>query len=188
MDLAETEDGTIDVELDEDRRAYVASDVLYHFKAWVNRATPQDLPPSWVKAVRKATEGLTDEDLVFADAGRTLACVYRVLAPDLGFRLILPMSQAPMGWAVAAASGAAAATGRRCLALVGDGSLDTQIQACYVARQYSLPVRVVCLDTCGYSAIRAFQISKDIPYFGTLTTLPRLMIQAAADAWVDAPW
>jgi thiamine pyrophosphate-dependent acetolactate synthase large subunit-like protein len=187
MDLAETEDGTIDVELDEDRRACVASDVLNHFEAWVARATPQDLPPSWVEALAKATETLGPEDLVFADAGRTLAVTYKHLS-HLGPRLILPMSQAPMGWAVGAASGAAAATGKRCLALVGDGSLETQIQACYVARAYRLPVHVVCLDTCGYSAIRAFQISKDIPQMGTITHVPRVFLQATAHQWVTAPW
>jgi len=187
MDLAETEGATTSVALSQDLTDLLSTEILHHFEAWVARATPQDLPPSWVEALAKATETLGPEDLVFADAGRTLAVTYKYLS-HLGPRLILPMSQAPMGWAVSAASGAAAATGRRCLALVGDGSLETQIQACYVARAYSLPVHVVCLDTCGYSAIRSFQISKDIPQMGTITHVPRVFLQATAHQWVTAPW
>lgn len=158
------------------------------FIDWVGRITPDTLPQAWVDAIEAAVDGMGPQDLAFADAGMTLAITYRVLAERLQERLILPYSQAPMGWAVAAASGAAGATGRRCFALVGDGSLETQIQACYVARVYSLPVVVSCLNNCGYSAIKRFQLSRNLPWVGVTPSTPVSVLKAATDRWIWAPW
>ena len=158
------------------------------FLDWVGRVTPDTLPQAWVDAIEQAVDGMGPQDLVFADAGMTLAITYRVLAERLQERLILPYIQAPMGWAVAAASGAAGATGKRCYALVGDGSLETQIQACYVARAYSLPVVVSCLNNCGYSAIKRFQLSRNLPWVGVTPSVPASVLKAATDRWIGAPW
>ena len=158
------------------------------FLDWVGRVTPDTLPQAWIDAVEQAVDGMGPQDLVFSDAGMTLAITYRVLSERLQERLILPYIQAPMGWAVAAASGAAGATGRRCYALVGDGSLETQIQACFVARAYSLPVVVSCLNNCGYSAIKRFQLSRNLPWVGVTPSVPASVLKAATDRWIGAPW
>jgi len=126
------------------------------FLDWLDRVLPS-VTPEAEAAVLAAASDVGDDDLVFSDAGLTLAHVYRVLSPGLGGHLHAPWSQAPMGAAVYQACGAAEVTEKRCWAIVGDGSMGMQVHGPGVVGRYNLNVDVVVMDNDGYGAIRLYQ-------------------------------
>ncbi|GLY30405.1 thiamine pyrophosphate-binding protein [Kineosporia sp. NBRC 101731] len=61
-----------------------------------------------------------------------------------------------IGWAFAAALGAAAASGRRTLAVSGDGGAMYSLAELAVARQHDLPVTWLVVDDGGYGILREY--------------------------------
>jgi len=137
------------------------------FLDWVGRVKPFG-GAELARALNVIVDHLPDDALVFSDAGLTLATAWTVLGDRLGDRFHGGWQQSSMGAAVPQAMGAAAATGKVCVAIVGDGSMQYQAATLERLVHYDLPVFVVVLDNGGYGAIEQHQDNAlDGRHFGT---------------------
>jgi acetolactate synthase-1/2/3 large subunit len=84
--------------------------------------------------------------VVLVDAGNTGAsAVHSLRAPEDG-RWLLAMGMAGMGYTFGAATGAAFATGRRCVVLAGDGAFYMHGMEIHTAVEHALPITYVIFD------------------------------------------
>jgi len=140
-------------------------------------------PASVLAALDRA---LPDGAVLIADAGNTGAsAVHHVRCPR-GGRWLLAMGMAGMGYAFGAAIGAACATGRRVVAVAGDGAFYMHGLDIHTAVEHALPITYVILDNrahgmclvrerlllnenAGYNAFRASHLGA-----GLAAMFPRL--------------
>jgi thiamine pyrophosphate-dependent acetolactate synthase large subunit-like protein len=126
--------------LDEARAARTDADALTGPYAGVSRALADVMDHTW----------LVDESVLGTQP--LLAC----LRAEDG-RRYMTTSGASLGWAPAAACGAALASGEPVTCLLGDGALLFGAQGLWTARAYDLPITFVVYDNGGYASTRMFE-------------------------------
>ncbi len=107
-----------------------------------------DAPTTFTTAsILRTVERLAPEgSIVLVDAGNTGASsAHHVRAPR-GGRFLLAMGMAGMGYAFGGATGAAFASGKRCIVLAGDGAFYMQGLEIHTAVEHSLPITYVLFD------------------------------------------
>ena len=117
-------------------------------------------------------EGLTDgyrlareisrqsrpEDVfVGSSSGRTCGISHMALELKSGQRFISSMGLGSMGFTVPSAIACCLASGRRTIALEGDGSLQHNLQELQLIQTYQLPVKLFILSNRGYASIYMMQ-------------------------------
>ena len=117
-------------------------------------------------------EGLTDgyrlareisrqsrpEDVfVGSSSGRTCGISHMALELKPGQRFISSMGLGSMGFTVPSAIACCLASGRRTIALEGDGSLQHNLQELQLIQTYQLPVKLFILSNRGYASIYMMQ-------------------------------
>lgn len=99
------------------------------------------------RAVVEAVARLApDGSVILVDAGNTGANAVHHLRLPPGGQWLLAMGMAGMGYTFGAATGAAFATGKRCIALAGDGAFFMNGMEIHTAVEHSLPITYVLLD------------------------------------------
>ena len=87
---------------------------------------------------------------VLVDAGNTGAtAIHDLPAPPDG-RWLIAMGMAGMGWTFGAATGAAHATGGRCIVIAGDGAFYMHGLDIHTAVEHRLPITYVVLDNAAH--------------------------------------
>ena len=125
-------------------------------------------------------EELTGNETIFTDAGQPFYILPQALRLKDGQRYLVPGSLAEMGWALPASIGiAAAAPERLAIGIVGDGSLQTNIQELQTIAHHRLNIKLFIVNNGGYASIRNTQNSFFNGYFVGSTpesgvTLPKL--------------
>lgn len=104
---------------------------------------------------RRSGEG----DIVVCDTGTAMyATAQAIRLTGRDQRFITSGGMACMGYTLPAAIGAAfAGTGRRILAITGDGSLQMNIQELQTLCHHRLPIKLFVLNNAGYLSIRSTQ-------------------------------
>lgn len=131
-------------------------------------------------------EEMTGAETIFTDAGQPFYILPQALRLKAGQRYLVPGSLAEMGWALPASIGIAAATpGRLAVGIVGDGSLQTNIQELQTIAHHRLNVKLFVINNGGYASIRNTQKSYFQSFFVGSTpdsgvTLPDLSRIAVA--------
>jgi acetolactate synthase-1/2/3 large subunit len=87
-----------------------------------------------------------DRSVVLVDAGNTGASSAHYVRVPRGGRFLLAMGMAGMGYAFGGATGAALATGERCIVLAGDGAFFMQGLEIHTAVEHALPITYVLFD------------------------------------------
>ena len=129
---------------------------------------------------------LNGNETIFTDAGQPFYILPQALRLKSGQRYLVPGSLAEMGWAVPASIGIAAASpGRLAVGIVGDGSLQTNIQELQTIAHHRLNIKLFIVNNGGYASIRNTQNSFFKGFFVGSTpesgvTLPDLSRIAAA--------
>lgn len=113
------------------------------------------------------SDALTPEDIVVTDMGFAFQNTYQAFRVKLGQRLMTNCGLAPMGWGMPAAIGAAAATGRRVICIVGDGGLMMNVQELATLHANKLPVKLFVLNNEGYLTMRQSQAHAFSGYMGS---------------------
>ena len=109
---------------------------------------PPIRPPSFTMASlldaldRSAPAG----SVILVDAGNTGASAVHHVRSPRGGRWLLAMGMAGMGYTFGAATGAAFATGKRCIVIAGDGAFFMQGMEIHTAVEHGLPITYVILD------------------------------------------
>jgi len=99
-----------------------------------------------------------ENDTIFVDTGCSLAWIIQSFEFKYGQRLFHDFNNTAMGYALPASIGASIASGEKPVtSIIGDGSLQMNIQELATVIHYKLPVRVIVINNCGYSMIQQTQ-------------------------------
>ena len=98
-----------------------------------------------------------DDVLVPGSSGACAEVTMQAFRVKTGQRVLNTPGLGSMGFGLPAASGACIASGRRTVAIIGDGGLQHNIQAFETIRRLNLPLKVFVLNNNGYGSIRIMQ-------------------------------
>jgi acetolactate synthase-1/2/3 large subunit len=96
-------------------------------------------------------------DIIIPDMGQTGCCVLQRWGLKKGQKLFNGMNHSPMGYSLPGSIGAAVATGRRVIVIVGDGSLMMNVHDLQTISELKLPVNIFVVNNGGYGMIRQTQ-------------------------------
>ena len=119
----------------------------------------------------RLSDELNGEDIIVVDGGGTIDQVaFQAFRTKQGQRLFACVGLGAMGSGLPEAVGAClAGNRRRTICLVGDGSLQLNIQELQTILHHKLPVKIFVLCNEGYTSIRATQDG----FLGAITSVPR---------------
>jgi acetolactate synthase-1/2/3 large subunit len=104
------------------------------------------------------SEELTGNETILTDAGQPHPILGQAFRIKDGQRYLNPGSLAEMGWALPASFGAAVASpGKNIVAVIGDGSLQTNIQELQTLAHHQFNVKLFVINNDGYASIRNTQ-------------------------------
>ena len=104
--------------------------------------------------IEELSKRLPDDAIVVTDAGTAYTCTWQAAKMKPGQRWIFPHGHAQMGSGLPLAIGAAFATGRKVVCIVGDGGLQMNIQELATIAHYKLPILIFVLNNGGYLTMR----------------------------------
>jgi len=108
--------------------------------------------------VRILSDELMRGDTIVADTGCALAWTMQAFQFKPNQRLFHDFNNTSMGYALPASIGASLALGgQRIICIVGDGSLQMNIQELVTAIRHFLPIKIFVINNGGYSMIRQTQ-------------------------------
>ncbi|HVU02523.1 MAG TPA: thiamine pyrophosphate-binding protein [Polyangiaceae bacterium] len=96
--------------------------------------------------LRLVNEAANGAAVILADAGNTGATAAHELAAPADGRYLMAMGMAGMGYTFGAATGAACATGKRVIAVAGDGAFFMNGLEIHTAVEHELPITYVLLN------------------------------------------
>jgi acetolactate synthase-1/2/3 large subunit len=105
----------------------------------------------FIEALCKA---LPDDAVVVTDMGTAFTCTFQAANIKLGQRWITAAGHAPMGYGLPGAIGAHYATRQPVVCIVGDGSLQFNIQELQTIASRKLPIAIFVIENGGYLAMK----------------------------------
>lgn len=115
---------------------------------------------SYYEVIDYLNQVTADGDIVIADAGLPFYLLGHAYKIKKGQRLIIPGALGQMGYALPAATGAAAADEKsNIFVLIGDGSFQTNIHELAVYKQTRANIKVILVNNNGYVSIRNTQVN-----------------------------
>jgi acetolactate synthase-1/2/3 large subunit len=106
--------------------------------------------------IEKLSDKLTENDHIITSNGSANVVTMQVMKLKGKQRLITNTGNAPMGYGLPAAIGAAS-SGTSIVCIEGDGSLHLNIHELQTLKHYNLPVRLILLNNDGYTSIKLSQ-------------------------------
>lgn len=117
-----------------------------------------DAPVDTYQLVETLSDRLGPGDvLVPGSSGSCAEITLQAFRVKSGQRVFNSPGLGSMGFGLPASIGAAVASGRRVITIIGDGGLQHNIQELETLRRLDLPIKVFILDNGGYASIRASQ-------------------------------
>ena len=107
--------------------------------------------------VNELSRHLPDDAIVVVDTGASFTCTFAAAKMKKGQRWINASGMAPMGYSLPAAIGAAFATGKKVICIVGDGSLQFNLAELQTIVHHQLPITIFVLNNNGYLTIQHMQ-------------------------------
>jgi len=115
-------------------------------------------PINLYEFVELLNQSLSGNETILTDAGQPYYVLGQALEIKGSQRYLIPGSLAEMGWALPAAMGVSAADrSRPVIAIVGDGSLQTNIQELQSLVHHGFNVKLFVINNGGYASIRTTQ-------------------------------
>lgn len=112
-------------------------------------------PYVFVKALSSAA---SEGEVIMSDTGCALVWMMQAFEFKFGQRLYHDWNNTAMGWALPASIGASfALNGKKVLCVVGDGSLQMNIQELATVIRHRLPIKIFLINNHGYSMIQQTQ-------------------------------
>ena len=108
--------------------------------------------------MEQLSEILKDDEIVIGDTGAHLTWAIQALKIRRQQRLFSAFGNSPMGYAFPASLGASIALKKkRIICIVGDGSIQVNIQELHTMVANKLPVKIFAMNNNGYGIIKQFQ-------------------------------
>jgi len=98
---------------------------------------------------------LKKNDVILPDASANLIWAYQALKPKKGQKIFTALNHSPMGYSVAAAVGAQLANlDKNVVAIIGDGSVQMNVQEFETISYNKLPIKTFIINNGGYGLIK----------------------------------
>lgn len=120
---------------------------------WKKLYRPQGKP---YDLMRQIAEYTNEKDIIVSDTGNTLGWIMQGF-PFKGERFVHAFNFTPMGYGLGAAIGAACASGRRVICIVGDGGALSSVNELATIARHRLNIKVILLDNKGHGICRHTQ-------------------------------
>lgn len=119
--------------------------------------------------IRALSKELNNDDIILVDSGATTVWTFQAFQVKKGQRLINPLGNFPMGYAIPAGIGAWFATGKkRVICIVGDGAMQMNIQELQTVSNHKIPLKIFVINNHSYGIVKQFQdLYFDSRYEGT---------------------
>ena len=119
--------------------------------------------------IRALSKELNNDDIILVDSGATTVWTFQAFKVKKGQRLINPLGNFPMGWAIPAGIGAWFATGKkRVICIAGDGAMQMNIQELQTIAYHKIPLKIFVINNHSYGIVKQFQdLYFDSRYEGT---------------------
>ena len=106
--------------------------------------------------IEKLSSKLTDRDHIITSDGSANVVTMQVMKLKGDQRLITNTGNAPMGYGLPCAVGAAS-TGIPIICIEGDGSLHLNVHELQTIKHYNMPIRLILFNNDGYTSIKISQ-------------------------------
>ena len=95
-------------------------------------------------------------DIIIPDASANLVWFYQAFKPKKNQKIFTALNHSPMGYSIAAAIGAAVSLNskKEIIAIIGDGSVQMNIQEIENIKNYKLPIKMFIIDNQGYGMVK----------------------------------
>ena len=95
-------------------------------------------------------------DIIIPDASANLVWFYQAFKPKKNQKIFTALNHSPMGYSIAAAIGAAVSLNskKEIIAIIGDGSVQMNIQEIENIKNYNLPIKIFIIDNQGYGMVK----------------------------------
>jgi acetolactate synthase-1/2/3 large subunit len=95
-------------------------------------------------------------DIIIPDASANLVWFYQAYKPKKNQKIFTALNHSPMGYSFAAAIGAAVSLNskKEIIAIIGDGSVQMNIQEIENIKNYKLPIKMFIIDNQGYGMVK----------------------------------
>ncbi len=152
--------------------AHASADEVGNHEAWLNwckdlknrypvvldEYRSSDKPMNPYAFLEAVSDNLNENDAVICGNGAACVQVFQTIKLKKGARIFTNSGSAEMGFALPAALGAAASgSGRRIIAIDGDGSMMMNVQELQTVKHNNLDIKLIILNNSGYHSIRQTQ-------------------------------
>ena len=103
------------------------------------------------------SDKLPSDAIVVVDTGTSFTCAFQAAKMKHGQRWVSAPGHSSMGYAIPGAIGAAFASGRNVVAIIGDGAFQFNVQELSTIRHHNLPITIFVLNNGGYLTIAHMQ-------------------------------
>jgi acetolactate synthase-1/2/3 large subunit len=101
--------------------------------------------------IKKLSSLSQEGDIIIGDTGANLSWTMQAFETKANQRIFSAWNQTPMGYSLPASIGAAFASNRDCLCLIGDGGFMMCLQELATIRRHNLPIRIFIFNNGGHS-------------------------------------
>ncbi len=96
-----------------------------------------------------------EDDIIIPDASANLVWAYQAYKVNKKQKIFTALNHSPMGYSVAAAIGACLGAGKkRVIAIIGDGSMQMNIQEIENIKSLKLPIKIFLINNSGYGMVK----------------------------------
>ena len=104
---------------------------------------------------KKLSELTSSNEIIIPDASANLVWAYQAYVPKKNQKIFTALNHSPMGYSVAAAIGASMASKKsKIIAIIGDGSMQMNIQELENIKAHNLPIKIFVINNNGYGMIK----------------------------------
>lgn len=102
----------------------------------------------------KLSELTVEGDIIIPDASANLVWTYQAYKSKKNQKIFTSLNHSPMGYSVPAAIGPALTTKKNVIAIIGDGSMQMNIQEIENIKAYNLNVKIFIINNFGYGMVK----------------------------------
>lgn len=104
---------------------------------------------------KKLSELTSSNEIIIPDASANLVWTYQAFDPKKKQKIFTSLNHSPMGYSVAAAIGASMASNNsQIISIIGDGSMQMNIQELENIKFHNLPIKIFVINNNGYGMIK----------------------------------
>ena len=103
----------------------------------------------------KLSNACKENDIIIPDASANLVWCFQSFKPKKNQKIFTALNHSPMGYSIAASIGASlGAPNKKTIAIIGDGSVQMNIQEIENIKNMNLPIKIFIINNQGYGMVK----------------------------------